>query len=364
MDFTLDEHQRDLAELASGVLHNEVDHERANTAPGYDERAWQALAKTGLLALALPAELGGDGLGIAEVAVVLTEAGRCAAPVPALATLALGVLPVNHLGSPDQRAELLPEVAAGESLLTAAVHEPSTPFPARPRTRAVASGGAWRLTGTKTAVPYAAAATRILVPASLPGGTGIFLVDPAADGVTLTPSRGSAGAPEATVGLEGVAVAEQDLLAERAPGESIAVLHRYALAGAAALGDGVLAGALKLTTEHVGSRKQFGKPLATFQAVAQEIAEVYIAARTVRLAALSAAWRLSAGLDADADLDIAAYWLAEEAPRALATCHHLHGGLGVDITYPLHRYYALTKDLARFLGGAAHRLGKLGERVG
>jgi hypothetical protein len=139
-------------------------------------------------------------------------------------------------------------------------------------------------------------------------------------------------------------------------------LGRFAVAGAAALADGVLAGAVELTAEHLRTRVQFGKPLATFQAVAQQIADVYIVARTVSLASMSVNWRLAEGLDAADDLDIAAYWLAAEMPRALQVCHHLHGGLGVDITYPLHRYYSHGKDLARLAGGAAANLDSIGAR--
>jgi alkylation response protein AidB-like acyl-CoA dehydrogenase len=284
--------------------------------------------------------------------------------VPAFAALALGVLPISRLGSKQQRAALLPGIASGDSLVTAALHEPSAPLVRRPATTAVAVDGSWSLSGTKIGVPYAATAAKILVPASVLGGTGIFLVDPQADGVTRTPARNSSVSPECTVGLAGVRVEETDLLEDRQSGEAIATLHRFALAGAAALADGTLAGALELTTAHVGTREQFGKPLARFQAVAQEIADVYVASRTLHLAAMSAVWRLSSGLDADADLDVAAYWLAEEAPKALAICHHLHGGLGVDVTYPLHRYYSAVKDLSRFVGGAASRLDKLGELVG
>jgi alkylation response protein AidB-like acyl-CoA dehydrogenase len=338
VDFTLDETQREIAALAAAVLDKE---------PG--DQVWRALAEAGLLALALPSELDGDGLGIAEVALVLTEIGRAAAEVPAL-SLALGLLPLRELGTPRQRAELLPEIAAGSAVVTAAVHEPSAPMPARPATTAVAENGSWALSGVKTTVPYAAEATRILVPASLPGGTGVFVVDPHADGVTVT---GSA------VRLENVIATDADLLRDREPGQAIATLHRYALAGAAALADGALAGALALTTEHIGRREQFGKPLATFQAVALQIADVYIASRTLHLAALSAVWRMAAGLDAQADLDIAAYWLAGQAPEAIAVCHHLHGGLGVDITYPLHRYYTLLTELSRFVAGAEERLGEL-----
>jgi alkylation response protein AidB-like acyl-CoA dehydrogenase len=351
VDFTLDEAQREIAELASVVLRKGRD----------PDQTWRALADSGLLALALPAELGGDGLGVAEVAMLLTEVGRAAAQLPALAALALGVLPINQLGSPGQRAALLPDIASGEAVVTAALHEPSAPLVRRPVTTAVAVDGSWRLSGVKIGVPYAATATRILVPASKLGGPGIFLVDPSADGVTRTATRTASGSPECTLRLAEVRVEEADLLNDRKPGEAIATLHRFALAGAAALGDGVLAGALELTTKHVATREQFGKPLAGFQAVAQEIADVYVASRTVHLAAMSAAWRLSAGLDADADLDIAAYWLAEQAPRALASCHHLHGGLGMDVTYPLHRYYSAIKDVGRFVGGAASRLDKLGE---
>jgi alkylation response protein AidB-like acyl-CoA dehydrogenase len=133
-------------------------------------------------------------------------------------------------------------------------------------------------------------------------------------------------------------------------------LRRFALAGACALGDGLLAGALDLTVAHVGTRHQFGKPLSAFQAVAGQVADVYIAARTLHLAALAACWRLSTGRDADVDLDTAAHWLAQEALVAVHTCHHLHGGLGVDITHPMHRFYGQTKDLTRFVGGAEHRL--------
>jgi len=131
-------------------------------------------------------------------------------------------------------------------------------------------------------------------------------------------------------------------------------LTPYGIAGTCVLGAGALAGALDLTAAHVGSREQFGRPLAAFQAVAQQIADVYVAVRTVRLATLTACWNLAA-----ADLDVAAYWFAAEAPAAVRTCHHLHGGLGLDVTYPLHRHSSLVRDLVRSLGGVEHRLERL-----
>jgi alkylation response protein AidB-like acyl-CoA dehydrogenase len=345
VDFELDDQQRTVAELAAGVLRAEPDDARVLAAlasePGYDEAGWKALGQAGLLALAVPESAGGDGLGPVEVGLVLTEVGRQVLPLPALATLALGVLPIAAFGSAEQHAALLPEVADGR-VLTAALRDAPT--------AAVAWAGDG-LSGSRMGVPYAAQADRILVP--IDDATAV--VDPHGAGMTLERTFSSTGAPEYTVTLSNAR--PESLLAA-----SVADLDRFAVAGAAALADGVLAGALQLTAGHLRERQQFGRPLATFQAVAQQIADVYIVARTVHLAAVSTAWRLGTGRDADEDLAVAAFWLAAELPRALQVCQHLHGGLGVDVTYPLHRYYSQAKDLARFVGGAAARLEALGAR--
>lgn len=393
MDFTPDETQRTAAQLAEDVL--------SRTA-GDPARAWRALSDTGLLSLGVPEPAGGHGLGLCEVAAVLREVGRAGMSLPAWATLGMGLptLAACPDGGSDSRSDrdgngredhgltaLLRAVGAGEALLTAALHEPSSPMTERPATTAAPVPSGWRLDGVKTAVPFATDAERILVPATLPGGeTGVFLVDPTRPGVRMTPVHTAAGGPEAVVRLEGAETPLRlgGVSGERA-GAMLNMLHRYALAGAAAFGDGLLAGALALTTRHLATREQFGRPLATFQAVAQQIADVYIASRTVRLAADAAVWRLAtapssppgadrapgtaepagpAGPAVDDDLAVAAYWLAEEAPAALATCHHLHGGIGLDETYPLHRYSSLVKDLVRGIGGAALCLDRVGTPVG
>ena len=141
-------------------------------------------------------------------------------------------------------------------------------------------------------------------------------------------------------------------------------LYRLASPARAAVGDGALAAALQLTTEHVRSREQFGRPLATFQAVAQQIADVSCGradatpGHPVRLLAAGHRTRRR-----PPTLDVAGYWLAEHGPPAVRTCHHLHGGLGMDVTYPLPRYSALVTDLVGFIGGAEFRLDALAARV-
>jgi alkylation response protein AidB-like acyl-CoA dehydrogenase len=297
------------------------------------------MAQAGLLALAVPEALGGDGFGALEVGLVLTEVGRQTLPLPALATLALGVLPVAAFGDPRQRKALLAEVGDGR-LLTAALRD----APGVPVTKSARG-----LTGSRVGVLYAAQAHRVLVPTA----DGVAVIDPHGPGVALQRTPSSTGAPEYTLSLSGAPA--ETLLAAGAED-----LDRFAVAGAAAVADGVIAGALRLTADHLRERRQFGRRLAEFQAVAQQIADVYVTARTIHLAAVSSAWRLATGRDAEEDLAVAAYWLAAELPRALQICHHLHGGLGVDVTYPLHRYFSHAKDLARFVGGAGYRLDRLG----
>lgn len=339
MDFTPDDTQQAVAELAATVLRGSGgDQARAAAAlgstAGYDEAAWKALAHAGLLALAVPADHGGDGLGALEVAAVLTEVGRQALALPALATLALGVLPIVALGTPEQQS-VLGAVGDG-AVLTAAL-------------RPMSVDAAGRVTGRVPGVPFAAQALRILVPTE----HGVALVEPGADGVEVVLTPTSSGAPEYTLTCH--EVVPDAMLA----GDS-GSLDRFAVAGATAVADGVVAGALALTAHHLRDRVQFGRPLAAFQAVAQEIGDIYITARTVHLTATTLNWELANDRETTDDVEIAAYWLAAELPSALQMCHHLHGGLGVDISYPLHRYYSHAKDLARLVGGAAYRLDRIG----
>jgi 3-oxo-4-pregnene-20-carboxyl-CoA dehydrogenase alpha subunit len=342
----------------------------AAVAPPYDAALWKELGRAGLLSLALPAWMGGDELGVLDVAAVLTEVGRQAAAVPALATLALGVLPVARWGDRGVQRALLDGVASGDVVLTAAVREPSEVMPTAPATAvslpsgSAAGTGPGTVSGVKVGVPYGAAADWILVPASIAGdgaGTAVVAVAKSASGLSWQRTHSATGAPEYTLRLDGAPVSH--VLGAGTATRAVADLYQLATAGACCLADGAVARALALTKAHLASREQFGRPLATFQAAAGKIADVYITARTLHLATLSACWRLDTGRAAAADLDVAAYWLADQAPAALRTCHHLHGGIGMDASYPLHRYSSLVKDLARFVGGAEHRLDRLAARA-
>jgi alkylation response protein AidB-like acyl-CoA dehydrogenase len=356
MDFALDQTQREIAEVAAGVL------ERAEGRT--EAEGWRAIGDGGLIALALPESCGGDGLGLAGAAVVLTEVGRRAAAHPVLATLALGALPLARHGTRAQQEALLPRVAKEGLVLTAALHEPSRPLPEQPRTLARRDGDRFRVSGTSGLVPYADRADRVLVPVSLAeGGTGLLIVDPRAPGVRLSKAPSSGYEPYFSMVLDDVPVPLGELVGDRTDGDAVRDLYQLAVVSAALLADGLLAGALALTAGHVTRRQQFGRPLATLQAVAQQIADVYVTSRTLHLAAWSAGWRLSSGRDPGTDPAVAAFWLAEQLRPALAICHHLHGGLGVDQSYPLHRFSAAATELTRLVGGPERALERLNHEL-
>jgi alkylation response protein AidB-like acyl-CoA dehydrogenase len=249
------------------------------------------------------------------------------------------------LASDAQQDRYLAGVAKG-AVLTAALNEAGAPLPDRPAT--TFAGG--KLNGTKVAVPYAGQAEWIVVTAD----GAVVVVSPKADGVQLTKTPTSNGGDEYTVTFSD---AEADAVLEDA---KVRRVNQLALATIGAFASGLVAGALRLTADYVASREQFGKPLSTFQTVAAQLAEVYIASRTLTLAATSVVWRLSEGRDADDDLDVLGYWLASQAPPVMQICHHLHGGMGMDIDYPMNRYYSTIKDLARLVGGPSHRLDLVG----
>src|SRR4029077_8443651 len=186
--------------------------------------------------------------------------------------------------------------------------------------------------------------------------SAVVVVSPEADGVQLAKTPTSNGSDEYVVTFSDVAVAEEDVLI----GAMTQRVNQLALATIGAYASGLVAGALRLTADYVANRHQFGKPLSTFQTVAAQLAEVYIASRTLTLAATSVVWRLSEGRDADDDLDVLGYWLASQPPPVMQICHHLHGGMGMDIDYPMDRYYSTIKDLTRLVGGPSHRLDLVG----
>jgi 3-oxocholest-4-en-26-oyl-CoA dehydrogenase beta subunit len=367
MDFSFDEEQEAVRELADRIFSDLSTHERLRELEAepdgdrFDRRLWSELASAGLLGIALPEEVGGAGLGFLETALIVEAAGRTAAAVPVIETLAVAAPAIAAFGSDEQKKQWLPGVVAGDVVLTTAVVELGGK-PEEPSVVADRSGEGWSLTGTKDFVTSGTVADAVLVPARLqPDGVGVFIVDLSTDGVTRERQDANTGRPMAVVNLAGVQVGADALLGTAADGRAIVswLVQRTTAAIALAEAGGVTT-AVALVAEYTKTREQFGKPIATFQAVGQRAADAYVDAEAIRLTAWQAAWRLAEGLPADKEVAVAKFWAADGGQRVVHAAVHLHGGVGVDRDYPLHRYFLLTKHYELILGGATEQLLRLG----
>jgi len=365
MDFSFSEEQQDLQSLAKQILEGELSNERLKEvdagAEHFDRELWAQLGAAGLLGVAVPEAQGGLGYGLLEAALVLEQVGRTVAPVPYLAAVVLGGLPVAQFGSDAQKDALLPGLVSGETILTAALVEFGGD-PLAPRTTARRDGDGWVLDGVKDCVPAGTIAATVLVPASTDdGGVVLALIDPAGPGVTRERQDTTNFDPEARLTLAGVRVADTDVLGAPADGAAnLAWIVERATAAQCAVAIGVCEEALRMTAEYTKTREQFDRVIATFQAVGQRAADAYIDTEAIRLTAWQAIWRLDEGLPATAEVAVAKFWAAEGGQRVVHAAQHLHGGMGVDKDYPLHRYFLLAKKLELTLGGATPQLLKLG----
>jgi alkylation response protein AidB-like acyl-CoA dehydrogenase len=332
-----------------------------------DDALWSTLAEANVLGLAVPESLGGMGLGLLELCVLLEEIGRAVAPVPVLPALVLGGLPLARFGSPAQQQRWLPALARGEIVLSAALEDAASAEPARPATRARRDdrGGSFRLSGRKRLVPVAGRAARVLVPAATDEGVGIFLVDPAAAGVRLGFGRTSSSQPLFEMILDDAPVADVELLGGDARGGDrvAAWLHDCATVATCATQVGVSERAIEITTGYLKEREQFGAPIGSFPAVQQRAADAWIDLQAMRWTTWRAAWLLAEGLPASREAAVAKFWAADAGSRIANTTQHLHGGLGVDLDYPIHRYFLWSKALELAWGGATPQLARLGAEM-
>lgn len=365
MDFAFTEDQLSIGELANTILDREITIDRLKAAEqvdGIDTKAWHALATAGLVGVALSEDVGGGGMGMIEAALVLQSIGRHVAPVPVWSSVFLGALPLDRFGSEAQRQALIPGVATGDIILTAALEELANANPASPSTQARRVDAGFELYGTKTCVPFAATATKMLVPARSPeGSTTVFLVDPTANGVTLAQQRTTAHEAQYQVDLEGVTVTAADIVgAEGGGAEVLSWMIDRATVGLCAMQLGVAERALEMTADYTKTRHQFGRPIANFQAVRQRAADAYIDVEAMRLTLWQAVWRLDVDVDADLEVATAKFWAAEGAQRVVHAAQHLHGGIGVDVDYPLHRYFLWAKQIELTLGHGTEQLLRIG----
>jgi alkylation response protein AidB-like acyl-CoA dehydrogenase len=360
MDFTTTEAANDLGGLVDTIVDAVCTLEHQRELDGLDQRfdreLWRKLIDAGILSSAAASSLGGDGFGVLEQVAILLALGHQMAAVPYLDSVVLAAGALARFGSEELQQSWGAAAVSGEKVLTVALDGEMGEGPVQ----ATRAGDGYRLTGTRTQVGYGPVADAVLVPAETDSGTAVFLVaadDPGVSVATLqTTGCGSVG----HLALDGVALDDS----RRVGGSEVAVwLGTLATLGRSAFQLGVLERGLQMTAEYARTREQFDRPIGSFQAVAQRLADGYIDVKGLRLTLTQAAWRVSEDIPADIDVASAAFWAADAGHRVAHTIVHVHGGVGVDTDHPAHRYFLAAKETEFALGGATGQLRRIGREL-
>lgn len=357
MDFTFPPEADVAAALAATILKDHTGPERlaAVEATGnrFDPVLWRDLGDAGLLSLTTPEAYDGAGLGLVELCRVLVEVGRTVAPVP-FATDSVARMFLGERGSDSQQ-----RLGFAAGVLSCAIAEEHEHAPATPTTTAAQEGEEYVLTGTKYLVPAATVATAFLVTATTPDGPTVFLLDAGTASLRVQKQHLSDGDVAGFIELEGVRVAaDRRVGAADAAGRLVDLLT----VATCAVQLGVTEGAIALTAAYAKTREQFDRPIGTFQAVSQRLADGYIDTRFQALTVWQAAWRLAEGLPSAEAIATAKLWAADAGHRIAHTTVHVHGGVGVDLDGEAHRYFTAATRYEFQYGGAteqALRLGRL-----
>jgi acyl-CoA dehydrogenase len=346
MNLTLEETQNDLAGLAAQIFAGRGKPERVEqieaSDDGFDRDLWRELAEAGLLGVAIPEDRGGLGFGSVELGLVCEQLGRVVAPIPYVATMCAAML-IAESGTPEQQQRWLPGVNDGSTVI--ALAPPQAVLELTPAGETV--------TGQVIGVAWAHVADVLLIPC----GDVVLAIDPAAAGVTA--QRGTTTGREIALTLTLDNVAAEVI----GPAGSARWLHDRWLTALANTQAGVTDGALRMTAAYTSQREQFGKPLSTFQSVALKAADGYLDTKAIQSAARQAAWLLDSGADATLAVLTAAWWAAEGGQHCVHITQHLHGGMGADVTYPVHRFFLWGKQIELLVGGASALLAELGDAL-
>ena len=363
MDFSFSEEQEDIRALARDIFTGRATPDRVQaveaSAERVDHELWRELVNAGLLGIALPEDLGGGGMGLSELCVVLAEQGRRVAPVPLWPT-ALAAMAIAEFGSAAQREATIPGVVGGSTFLTVGLEEFGPYVAGNPTTSArLDDTGAWRLSGAKAVVPVTHVAHRAVVSGSTDAGSALFLVDLAAPGVGVAQTQSTNWEICANVTFDAAAA---ELLGPT-DGTAVAWLIDRVELALAALMVGVGEDAVAQAVEYLNGRKQFGRPLATFQAVTHQLADCYIDLEAMRVTLWQAAWLLTESVEPGTAVLVAKWWATDGGQRVVHRVQHVHGGIGVDTDYPVHRNLLWGKQLAATLGGSSSDLARLGAQL-
>jgi len=364
MNLALSEEQEMLKKMARDFLTDKfpkmVVKEIEQGDPGYSPELWQEMAGLGWMGLAFPEKYGGSGMSFLDLAILLEEMGRACLPGPYFSTVVLGGLTIADIGSEEQKKQYLPQIASGDMLFTLALTEPSASYDADIETRATADNDGYVIKGTKLFVPDAHIADYMLVVARTDEkakgekGLTIFIVDGKSPGISYSVLKTIANDKLCEVVFDGVKVARENTLGELNQGwdEVQKIIQRAAVAKCCEM-VGCIQQALDMTVSYAKERKQYDRPIGSFQVIQHYCADMATDVDGTRLSTYQAAWMLSEGLPCTREIAIAKAWAGEACQRVMALAHQIHGAIGVTIDHDLQYYTRRAKAAEVSFGDAS-----------
>ncbi len=365
MDLALSEEQEMLKTMAHDFLTDKlpktVVKEIEESEEGYSPELWKEVAGLGWMGLAFPEKYGGSDMSFLDLAILLEEMGRACLPGPYFSTVVLGGLSILDIGSEEQKQEYLPKIANGEAIFTLALTEPSASYDAGGiETKATANKDDYIINGTKLFVPDANVADYMLVVARTEAkskaeeGITIFIVDAKSPGISHTVLKTIANDKLCEVVFDQLKVPKENILGELNQGwqEVQKIIQRAAVAKCCEM-VGCIQQALDMTVDYAKERKQYDRPIGSFQVIQHYCADMATDVDGTRLSTYQAAWMLSEGLPCTQEVAIAKAWAGEACQRVMALAHQIHGAIGVTIDHDLQYYTRRAKAAEVSFGDAS-----------
>lgn len=367
MNFNYSEDQLAIKDVAERMFRDLCSDEQIKLcfkqAQPFHKELWQQLATAGLLATPLPAEFGGSEMGMTELSMIIEAQGKSVAPIPLVETIVECAMPLAQFASETLKKRILPGVASGELILSAV--RPYSGLRRKTPLSAHASGDHWVLNGDSALVAYAPIANGFLVTAELEGGGHwVGYCDAQVEGLNLVAQRSTSAELAGHLHFNNVLISAENTLAINDKAADLLEWQaQRTYTAMAAQQVGILREGLKRAAEYTNERKQFGRSLSSFQSVSQQAADGYMAIEALR----GVYWRALDDLEntgsAELSARVAKFWIAEAGHVAAHIFLHLHGGIGQDLDYPLHRFFIWAKKNELYLGAANQHANALGDLI-
>ena len=355
MNLALTEEQEMLKTLARDFLTDKLPKatvkEIEASDKGYSPEMWKEMAELGWMGLSFPENYGGADMTFLDLAILIEEMGRACLPGPFFSTVVLGGLTILDTGSDEQKQEYLPKIASGEAIFTLALTEPSASYDAAAiTTKATASGDEYILDGTKLFVPDANVADYMLVVARTTeqgnpeDGITLFIVDARSTGVSSSVLKTIANDKLCEVVFDQVKVPKGNMLGQLNQGwtEVQKIRERAAAAKCCEMAGGMQQ-VLEMTVDYAKERKQFGRPIGSFQIIQHHCTDILTEVEGTRLGAYQAAWMIDEGLPCTEQVAVAKAYAGQASERIVALAHQIHGAIGWTIDHDLQYYTRRAK---------------------